>query len=102
MSGVGSFIQLIDVTTDHPDEVQRRVDEWLRATEGRRTVLSATICADRSGGGRRYVHIVEFPTADDARVNGELPETGALAQTLEAFCERIDYVDLDVRVCLRT
>ena len=42
------FIQVMDVRTGNFDEVERLHDEWLAATEGKRTVRRETICRDRN------------------------------------------------------
>ncbi|MGH9225129.1 MAG: hypothetical protein ACRD2W_15420 [Acidimicrobiales bacterium] len=94
-----SFVQLVDFTTDRPDEVHRLIGEWLTATKGRRTVTAATVCAVGQEPGR-YISIVEFPTEEDARVNSGLPETDALARQLAETCERISYIDLHTYECL--
>ena len=43
------FIQIIDVTTSRPGELQELVEEWSAKTEGRRTAYRATSAADREG-----------------------------------------------------
>ena len=38
-----TFIQIIEVTTTHPEEIQGLVEEWSAKTEGRRTVHRSTV-----------------------------------------------------------
>ncbi len=67
-----SFIQLIEYTTSRNDEFNVLVDEWLAATEGKRSTGRAAMCSDRDGTNR-YVEIVEFPSYEDAMANSALP-----------------------------
>jgi hypothetical protein len=92
-----AFIQIIEVTTTHPDEVQELVEEWSAKTEGRRTVNRSTLTADRDRSDT-YVQIVEFPTYQDAMTNSGLPETGEFAERLARLCDGPPtFRNLDVR-----
>jgi len=54
------FIQIIEVATARPEEIQELVEEWSAKTEGRRTAYRTTLTADRDRPNT-YVQIVEFP-----------------------------------------
>jgi hypothetical protein len=81
-----TFIQIIEVVTTRPEEMQALVDEWSAKTEGRRTAHRATFTADRDRPNT-YVQIVEFATYQDAMANSDLPETGDFAENLSQLCD---------------
>jgi hypothetical protein len=91
------FIQVIEITTTRPDEVEALVDEWRAKTEGRRTAQRGTFTQDRERPNT-YVQIVEFPSYEDAMANSGLPETAAFADRLGQLCEGpLLFRNLDVR-----
>jgi hypothetical protein len=81
-----TFIQMIEVSTTHPNEIQQLVDEWSAKTEGRRSVRRTTLTADRDRPNT-YVQMVEFPSYEEAMANSGLPETGEFAEKLARLCE---------------
>ena len=92
-----SFIQVIELTTSRPDDVQALVDEWREKTVGRHTARRGTFTQDRDQRDV-YVQIVEFPSYEDAMSNSELPETAAFAERLAQLCDSpIQFRNLDVR-----
>ena len=92
-----AFIQIIEMVTTRPDEVQALVDEWRNATAGRRTASRATFTRDRDHPDT-YVQVVEFPSFEDAMANSELPETGAFAARLAQLCDTpMAFRNLDVQ-----
>ena len=92
-----AFIQIIEVTTTRPQEIQELVQEWSARTEGRRTAYRATFTADRDRPGT-YVQIVEFPSYQEAMANSGLPETGEFAEKLAKLCDgQPAFRNLDVR-----
>jgi hypothetical protein len=92
-----AFIQIIEVTSTRPEEIQELVDEWSAKTEGRRTVGRATLTADRDRPDT-YVQIVEFHSHTDAMANSELPETAEFAARLARLCDGPPvFRNLDVR-----
>jgi len=92
-----TFIQIIEVTTTRPQEIQELVQEWSARTEGRRTAYRATFTADRDRPGT-YVQIVEFPSNQEAMANSGLPETGEFAEKLARLCDSPPaFRNLDVR-----
>ena len=91
------FIQIIEVTSTRPEEIQELVDAWSAKTEGRRTVGRATLTADRDRPDT-YVQIVEFPSYEDAMANSDLAETGEFAAKLARLCDGPPvFRNLDVR-----
>ena len=76
-----TFIQIIEVTTTRPEEMQELVKEWSAKTEGRRTAYRSTLTADRDRPNT-YVRIVEFPSYQEAMTNSGLPETAEFAEKL--------------------
>jgi hypothetical protein len=92
-----AFIQIIEVTTTRPQEIQELVQEWSARTEGRRTAYRATFTADRDRPGT-YVQIVEFPSYQEAMANSGLPETVEFAEKLAGLCDgQPAFRNLDVR-----
>jgi len=92
-----AFIQLIEIATDRPDEVEALVAEWREQTAGRRTAQRGTFTQDRERPNT-YLQIVEFPSYEDAMANSDLPETAAFAQRLGELCDGpMLFRNLDVR-----
>jgi len=74
-----SFIQIMQLQTSKIDEIRAAVDEWEKATEGKRTVKGSFVCQDRDNPDR-YSVIVFFDSYEDATKNSVLPETDALSK----------------------
>jgi quinol monooxygenase YgiN len=92
-----AFIQLIEIETSRPDEVEALVAEWREQTLGRRTAQRGTFTQDRERPNT-YLQIVEFPSYEDAMANSDLPETAAFAQRLGELCDGpMVFRNLDVR-----
>jgi len=92
-----AFIQIIELVTSRPDDVEALVDEWRSATDGRRTAQRGTFTQDRERPDT-FVQIVEFPTYEDAMANSNLPETAAFASRLAELCDGpMAFRNLDVR-----
>ena len=79
-----SFIQLIEIDADDFAALERLHEDWLAATEGQRTVVREQICRDRDRPNT-YVVIVEFPSAEAANVNNDLPATARIAEGMNAL-----------------
>jgi len=47
-----AFIQIIEYDTDRPEEFDRLEDEWLQATQGKRTTIRSVTCRDRDRPNR--------------------------------------------------
>ena len=80
------FIQIIELVTRRPDDVEALVDGWRSATDGRRTAQRGTFTKDRERPDT-FVQVVEFPSYEDAMANSELPETAAFASRLAELCD---------------
>ena len=92
-----SFIQIIELSTTRPDEVEALVEEWQAQTAGRRTAQRGTFTQDRDQLDT-YVQIVEFPSYQEAMANSGLPETGEFAEKLARLCDGPPtFRNLDVR-----
>jgi len=92
-----AFVQIIEMTTNRPDEVEALVTEWRSQTERRRTAQRGTFTKDRDRPDT-YVQIVEFASFEDAMANSDLPETAAFAERLTKLCEGpMAFRNLDVQ-----
>jgi hypothetical protein len=92
-----AFIQVIEITTTRPDEVEALIADWRAKTDGRRTARRGTFTQDRDRPNT-YVQIVEFPSYEDAMANSDLPETGSFAEKLGELCDGpMRFRNLDVR-----
>ena len=92
-----AFVQVIEIETTRPDEVEALVSEWRAKTEGTRKAQRGTFAKDRDRLDT-YVQIVEFPSYEDAMANSELPETAFFAEKLRALCDgQLLFRNLDVR-----
>jgi hypothetical protein len=80
------FVQVIEYTTSRYDEVEKLMDEWVAATEGKRTPTHEISGRDRDRPNT-YVQIVEFPSYEDAMRNNDLPETNDFAERIQALCD---------------
>jgi hypothetical protein len=74
-----AFIQIMQYQSSRADDVQAVVDEWERATEGKRTVVRRVLCQDRENP-RQYFNIVFFDSYEAAMENSALPETDSLSR----------------------
>lgn len=81
-----AFAQIIEVTTTRVSEIEGLIDEWLGATEGRRSAQRALLTKDRDRPNT-YIQVVEFPSYEAAMANSNLPETSAFAERLFALCD---------------
>ena len=80
------FIQIIEFKTGDIDAFNRTLDDWLARTAGARTPTRATQTRDRDAD-RTYVHIVEFPSYEEAMANSNRPETAEFAAALAKLCD---------------
>jgi quinol monooxygenase YgiN len=78
---MAKFVQIIEYTTtkEKRAEMDKLTDEWLAATEGRRTAGRAVSTSDRDNPNT-YVDIIEFPSYEEAMKNNDLPETAEFAK----------------------
>ncbi len=95
-----TFIQVIEVSTTRPAEVQSLIEEWGTQTAGRRTARRGTFAVDRDRPSI-CVQIVEFPSYEAAMANSALPETAAFAERLAQLCDApMVFRNLDVQSVL--
>jgi hypothetical protein len=80
------FIQIVEFRTSRFEEGQSYIDEYRKATEGKRTATRARVCKDRDQPGH-YFTIAEFPSYEDAMRNSQLPETSEMAEQLQRLAE---------------
>lgn len=81
-----SFIQIIEVTTDKPEQIEAITVEWAAKTRRKRKTVRAVLTADRDRPNN-YIQIVEFGSYQEAMENSSLPETGQFAQQLAELSE---------------
>ena len=91
-----AFIQVIDFESERGEDLQRVMDAWRNATEGRRrSTLTVITCQDRERPDH-YVTIVEFPSYEQAMENSNLPETRDFSARMTALCKgEPRFVNLD-------
>lgn len=80
-----TFVQLIEYETSREDEVAPLYEEFMKATEGKRTLTHEFHTKDRDRPSH-FVDIVEFPSYEAAMRNNELPETQRVAAKLKELC----------------
>ncbi|MFC9915789.1 ester cyclase [Streptomyces sp. NPDC127197] len=91
-----TFVQLIDCKTSNIDQLNRLMDNWVEATQGKRTATHSIVGRDRSDS-THVVEIVEFPSYEEAMKNSNLPETNRIFEELVAACDETpSFTDLDV------
>ncbi len=93
---MAAFIQIMQLQTSKIDEIRAAVDEWQKATEGKRTVERSAVCQDRDNPGH-YSVVVFFDSHEDAMKNSALPETDALSKKVTALSDGPStFVNLDI------
>lgn len=90
------FVQIIKATTSKMAEMEAAHEEWLKATEGQRTVTRELICENRDKPGEYWI-IVEFPSYEDAMKNNDLPATQTIAEKMTTLVDGPpEFINLDV------
>ncbi len=90
------YVQIIEFTTTHIDEVMALDRKWEQATAGTRTATTMTITKDRDRPDT-CLWIVEFPSAEAAATNNDLPETAEIAEHMAKVCSgEIAFRNLDL------
>jgi hypothetical protein len=93
---VSTFIQIMEYETSQPDKFDALLDEWIAATEGKRTATHDMHTRDRDSSSR-YVDIIEFPSYEAAMRNSDLPETQRIAAQMRQLCDSdVRFLNLDV------
>ncbi|MER7108210.1 ester cyclase [Streptomyces sp. NPDC000229] len=91
-----TFVQIIDCKTARVDEMNRLLDSWAEATQGKRTATHALMGRDRSDS-THVLEIVEFPSYEEAMENSKLPETDRIFREMVELCDgEPTFTDLDV------
>lgn len=91
-----TFMQIIDCRTTKFDDMNRLMDSWVEATQGKRTATHAVVGRDRSQTDH-FVEIIEFPSYEEAMTNSALPETNRIFEEMIALCDGMPtFTDLDV------
>ena len=80
-----TFVQLIEYETTREEELAPLYEEFMKATEGKRTLTHEFHTKDRDRPNH-YVDIVEFPSYEAAMRNNELPETKQVAARMKELC----------------
>ena len=80
------FVQIIDFNTSRFNDADEYVDEFRKATEGRRTVQRVRVCRDRDKPGH-YFTIAEFDSYEEAMRNSQMPETQKFAEQLATLAD---------------
>ena len=81
-----AFVQVIEFRSSRIDEMEGVVDEWEKATEGKRQARRRVLCKDRDIPGR-YLNVVFFDSYEEAMENSSLPETDALSKKLMGLAD---------------
>lgn len=91
-----TFVQVIDCKTSRIDELNRLMDSWVEATQGKRTATHSMVGQDRADS-THVVEIVEFPSYEAAMKNSQLPETDRIFREMVAACDETPmFTDLDI------
>jgi hypothetical protein len=90
------FGQIIEFRPSWMDEGRQYVEEWEKATEGKRTARRGFLCQDRNDPDR-YFNSVFFDSYEAAMNNSNLPETQEPAQKFGALTdESPTFYDLEL------
>lgn len=93
----GAFVQLIEFSTDRPQEWDPIVARWTKAIGAARTTRWSLVGADRDRPGR-HVAVVEFPSYDQAAANSGHPATNTFLDELRAISAgEPEFRNLDVQ-----
>jgi quinol monooxygenase YgiN len=83
---MAGFVQVIQFKTSKFDEMQKVVDKWREATEGKRTTQRVMTGRDRDNPNQYFV-VAEFPSYEDAMRNNDLPETQAFSEQMMSYSD---------------
>jgi hypothetical protein len=85
----------MEITASDFDAVRKIDEEWIKATEGKRTARRQIVTQDRNNP-ERYLALVFFDSYESAMANSSLPETQAFADRYREVTKEISFRDLDV------
>lgn len=98
VSEAGSFVQLVEFSTDRISEWDGLQDRFAAAIRSDRTTRWSILGTDRDQP-QTYVAIVEFPSYDRAMANSDNPVTGTFVKELREICTTEPvFRNLDVRL----
>ena len=80
------YVQTIEFTTTRIDEVMALDAKWESSTVGKRTATGMRITKDRDRPNT-YMWVIEFPSAEGAAKNNDLPETAEIAEKMAKLCD---------------
>ncbi|HEY3096287.1 MAG TPA: hypothetical protein VGK05_05575 [Acidimicrobiia bacterium] len=83
---MAGFVQIIQYKTSKFDEMQKVVDKWREATEGKRTAARVTTCKDRDNPNQ-YMVVAEFPSYEAAMKNNDLSETQSFSTEMMGYAD---------------
>ncbi|MEZ0065339.1 hypothetical protein ABIA32_001335 [Streptacidiphilus sp. MAP12-20] len=91
-----TFMQVIEYETTQAARMDALMDEWLKATEGKRTAFHSSLGKDRDKPSH-FMQMVEFPSYEQAMRNSDLPETRHIAEEMQIAClDAPRFVNLDI------
>jgi hypothetical protein len=85
----------MEINASDIDAVRKIDEEWIKATEGKRTARRQIVTRDRNNP-ERYLAIVFFDSYESAMANSSLPETQALSGRYREATKELNFHDLDV------
>ncbi len=90
------FVQIVEYMSSRTDEIEKLINDWRVATEGKRTTARVLVCKDRDKANHWYT-IVEFPSYEAAMKNSSLPETAQMSEQMAKLCDGPpSFVNLDL------
>lgn len=91
-----TFVQAMEYTTSEPEEMQKVLAEWEKATEGKRGARRVLSTRHRDEPGR-HLDLVFFDSYESAMQNSQLPETDEYSRRMRALVDGdVDFSDLEV------
>jgi hypothetical protein len=91
-----AFVQMMEARTSKFEEIMALEQEWLDATEGRRTLRRTVVGRDREDP-KRYVILAFFDSFESAMENSNLPETSEFGRKQGALLDApMTFVNLDI------
>ena len=90
------FIQIMEMKTRDPDQLQDLGERWRDETQGKRARIRTSACQDMDKPDT-YIVIAEFDSYEEAMRNSQLPVTNNFAEQMAKLAEGpITYRNLDV------
>jgi hypothetical protein len=82
-----TFAQIIEFKSADIEGIRKADEDWIQATEGKRTARRQLLARDRDDP-ERYFMLVFFDSYDAAMINSGLPETQASAEVFASLADR--------------